>query len=630
MPPKAAVKRPAACIAIDTDDGEDAESENIQDIDKDDEEDAESEKIQDSGELPDSEAEDNKVQDDGMRHQMVAVETCHPQTQRASRAGKRMRPRRKATPESKASASTRQRPAGGGDGTGAGKQKRKKKNWLLNSAVKGTLLQAIMEAQLDKLERSDLTRLRTVIHALSSQGTLDVASLFTGTDIAYFCVAFLVSYMTRGQVVVTNLFSCESDGAKQQFLKKHIHPLNAENIDACVFKNVCLLFKGAATCAVHKQPSCPVPKGGSGPLLVSAGFSCKTISPLNRDREMARRAITHKVGTTGSTMEGLHTYVEEHTPPLMILENVAQILEPANVKVIRTMFESLGYTIAFVNVKAEKQGSCTPRHRAYVILLHRAKCGLSKQSASDVMARAKTWIEELDLDPVRDFESVLLPNDHPIVQRELIAMREAAAQDTRQDMKWPNQHLKHLSDAGLAASQIRLPERFRSSPWYTVMPARARQLLALKYHKDPTAHTYEVSQSMCRTSPTASSSSSSATATEAASNTLIPRSMVWVASRSRLLTGHEHLLCQGMPVELLDLTGESRNLLTDLAGNMFSAATYMAVLIGLLSSLPDDVKVDRELDDTKSDEELVSRIAACVSNLYSQTSCESDSDTSVI
>lgn len=82
-----------------------------------------------------------------------------------------------------------------------------------------------------------------------------------------------------------NIFGCENVAGKQKFLLKHVHRHPwGESYDSCLFKNIMGLHKDGAECAAHKK-SCIVKDGAEGPVLVSAGFSCKTLSPLNNNRK---------------------------------------------------------------------------------------------------------------------------------------------------------------------------------------------------------------------------------------------------------------------------------------------------------------------------------------------------------
>ena len=104
---------------------------------------------------------------------------------------------------------------------------------------------------------------------------------------------------------------------------------------------------------------------------------------------------------------------------------------------------------------------------------------------------------------------------------------------------------------------------------------------------------------------------------------IIPRSLKWVTERGRLLTGCEHLLIQGMPMQHLPgVEQEGRCLLADLAGNAFNGASYTAALISFCGSLPVNVELNMQISQIEvmvgslSDEVFASQIDVMVGSLY--------------
>ena len=98
---------------------------------------------------------------------------------------------------------------------------------------------------------------------------------------------------------------------------------------------------------------------------------------------------------------------------------------------------------------------------------------------------------------------------------------------------------------------------------------------------------------------------------------IIPRSLKWVTERGRLLTGYEHLLLQGMPMQhFAGVEQEGRCLLADLAGNAFNGASYTAALISFCRSLPENVELNVQMAQmVESDKEFASQIEVMVGSL---------------
>lgn len=462
------------------------------------------------------------------------------------------------------------------------------------TAMQASLLHKFAEAQLGVFKKAEVECMRSVLRALSmGTGRLKVASACTGTDIAFFAAAIVVSILTKGKGVVQNVFGCESDERKQRFLNERVlqHPWGAHAAHGpCLFKDICRLGACKAPCVAHHlKAGCLVPSGGRGPTVVAAGFSCKTFSPMNNNRGQVPGALGNRATSTGKTFQGLTKYTDEHQPPVLIMENVPEILNPAqeHLGAMRAVFDAQGYELVSLKVDAGRQGSPVPRGRAYFLALHRRKLGLSAADARAASQRAQEVMERLQqIAPIASFSDLLLPLGHPLVQQELKHLQEVTgggADDT--DTAWQTVLAQQLADAKLPHSAVQPPEKARASPFFGVLTKRAQAILGFNMARHPDDPAYE----LCMSSTRYSSSPPVERDTSRMARTLIPRSLVWVntPNQQRLLTGWEHMLLQGMPMHAVDKDGAtSRAILVDLAGNAFNGASIVAALLCLLAALP--------------------------------------------
>jgi hypothetical protein len=174
--------------------------------------------------------------------------------------------------------------------------------------------------------------------------------------------------------------------------------------------------------------------------------------------------------------------------------------------------------------------------------------------------------------------------------------------------------------AGVALSTLKVPPEVKNSPWYGVLPDREKQFLAYQYNAEPHACVHELSQSMKRAGSgvAAGSTGPDASGQSVCHKTIVPRANLWVRSQNRLLTGYEACLMQGLPVDTFPNADEiPRALWFDLAGNMFSAASYLAVLCALFSSLPADFEFARSESDGE-DVLFSQQLASSVLNIYQE------------
>ncbi len=502
----------------------------------------------------------------------------------------------------------------------------------VSSSLVGTDLHKILLAQLSRLSEEETAALGENVESLCRDGLFRISSLCSGSDIAFFCTATLVEHMTHGQCRVQNLFSVEVDAAKQSFLLKHVHkhPAGvAPEVGGCVFKNINDMGQRTCACAAHER-QCHVVDGQEGPVVASAGFSCKTLSPLNPNRRDARHAIATRTGSTGTTVAGLECYLQSHTPPLAILEIVPALLlaNASNFATLKDNMDAIGYSLSSCLCQASKQGACVHRLRAYLFLLHREKTGLGHEEADRVLKKVVTLMHKVSsLDPIKPLEETLLPATSPLVEQELRSMQESTKDKDaalEKDVKWPGEHMKQLSATGITTSMVRLPRKVCGSPWHELLQPRARQELGLLWHTYPDAATnFELSQSLSRSASAAGGPGEDDFADDKC-GAIFPKSLKWSKSQNRLITGYELCLIMNIPLANMPLAArESRNLLSDLAGNSFCGASYMAALVCFLASLPQDIRL-RHDDDPAADESLVNHIQDVTCNLYEDVALDDD------
>lgn len=135
-----------------------------------------------------------------------------------------------------------------------------------------------------------------------------------------------------------------------------------------------------------------------------------------------------------------------------------------------------------------------------------------------------------------------------------------------------------------------LPEEMRESRWGSVLSLREADILGILMAKSPDASLYEISQHADR-----------ARASEGdLANAIIPAATWWHSKRQRLIVGWELARLQLIPVdEIPGATAFPQKLLADLAGNAFNGASFLCVLIAVLSCLPSlsqEARTEEEFD----------------------------------
>ncbi len=136
---------------------------------------------------------------------------------------------------------------------------------------------------------------------------------------------------------VDHVFSCESDKAKQRFIRENFPQLRM------LFDDVTELGNGRATNVLtetqEEVPRCDI---------FVAGFVCKSVSMENPNRDDFAGCVTAGVGKTGETWMGVLRYILFAKPAVVICENVEGLtkrtrgIEPQIEPVMRSL-QSAGY-----------------------------------------------------------------------------------------------------------------------------------------------------------------------------------------------------------------------------------------------------------------------------------------------
>lgn len=150
----------------------------------------------------------------------------------------------------------------------------------------------------------------------------------------------------------------------------------------------------------------PVP--GDVDLLV-AGTSCVDYSNLNNEKKGIDGG-----GESGRTFHGMMSWVENHRPPIVILENVCS----APWEKVKEYFESQSYSAEFMRLDTKQYYIPHTRTRVYLL-------AVDKRS-SQLPAGWKNWVTKLRRPASSTLDAFLLPSDDSRIHQ----AREKLVQDS--------------------------------------------------------------------------------------------------------------------------------------------------------------------------------------------------------
>ncbi|KZT67381.1 hypothetical protein DAEQUDRAFT_812927 [Daedalea quercina L-15889] len=364
-----------------------------------------------------------------------------------------------------------------------------------------------------------------------------------------------------------HVFSCEIEPFKQAYIERNFKP-------PLLFRDVCELGDSHATTAYGSLASVP----GDVDLLI-AGTSCVDYSNLNNEKQ-----DIDANGESGRTFRGMVSWVKNHQPPLVILENVCS----APWDRVADYFSKIGYSADYLRVDTKNFYIPHTRTRVYLLAVN--------QRNSSLPDKWKSWINKLKRPASSTLDAFLLPSDDPRIHqaREKLVSESFNGVDRRTGRTdWGRCESRHQrarleEELGLKrpltgweeGGFCKLPD-FAWNDWGVGQVERVWDLMDIsllrsaKKGVDPSFKTqvWNLSQNVDRTI-----GSNKVGICPCLTPTMIP----YITNRGGPMVGLEALSMQGLPVDELLLTRETEDQLADLAGNAMSTTVVGACMLAAL------------------------------------------------
>ncbi|KAG6381702.1 hypothetical protein JVT61DRAFT_303 [Boletus reticuloceps] len=383
-----------------------------------------------------------------------------------------------------------------------------------------------------------------------------------------------------------HVFSCEIEPFKQAYIERNFRP-------PLLFRDVCELGNMEATTAYGALA--PVP--GDVDLLV-AGTSCVDYSNLNNEKKGIDAG-----GESGRTFHGMMSWIVNHRPPLVLLENVCS----APWSNVKDYFERQNYSAEFMRLDTKQFYIPHTRTRVYLLAVDKRLSQLPGEWKNLVTNKLKRPASST-------LDAFLLPSDDlRIHQAREMLHRASGVSDSRsgrtdwtrcesrhararlEEFLGPKRPLTNWEEGGAC----RLPD-FAWQDWGVRQVQRVWDLMDIsllrsaKINVDPSYKTvvWNLSQNVDR-----STGSSKAGICPCLTPSMIP----YITNRGGPMVGVEALAMQGLPVDKLLLTRESQDELADLAGNAMSSTVVGSCILAALVIGKELLKAgdDKETYETK-------------------------------
>lgn len=399
----------------------------------------------------------------------------------------------------------------------------------------------------------------------------------SGTDSPHWCFEAIQDAFRNDSVEVSfrHLASAEHNIWKQRFLQAVSSP---RRLVSDVFDLSALSPHGIMS-GERFKPSLELTNCGQ----CLAGFVYKTVSCLNPDREVARRAVTDTSTSTGGTLWAMILFAERCRPKTMILENVMGLRRGGQDVVVRDRLSAAGYASLIIATTPLASGFPQDRPRLFFLAIRRDL--LARQGITD--SRFEGYAHGLvsalaDKHPAVDFDSCLLPEDddfamqmkksdlQEIDRRALMPFKRARTSNCG---NWVEKHKELAANSCRSNWNDNLTESY---PAYRLLPDRIKDLL--DFHScafpDPRVGAWNVSQSQ----PTLGKGHCPC---------ITPKALFWLPHRGRRMYGREAMSLQGMYMSdwgsVADIADD--RFLMELAGNAFCTVSMLPLQMALLATL---------------------------------------------
>ncbi|KAF3939398.1 hypothetical protein ABW19_dt0209882 [Dactylella cylindrospora] len=395
---------------------------------------------------------------------------------------------------------------------------------------------------------------------------LRVATMCSGTESPLIALGLITSSMKTlygADLTIEHVFSCEIEPFKQAYIERNFRP-------PILFRDVCELGNESATTAYGAKVRVP----GNCDLLV-AGTSCVDYSNLNNHGKGLNDG-----GESGRTFWGMFSWVQQHRPKIVILENVSS----APWDQVAVEFSSIGYSADWNRFDTKNYYIPHTRQRGYLVAF----------DTNDPKLPAM-WVElvnELTRPASVSFEAFLLDDDDPrVTQARQKLVREEGGR--AKGHEWTACEIRHAharTTEGLGRGRpftewresgyTKYPD-YAWTEWAPLQVPRVHDLIDISVLRNCAAgkdipyqaRVWNLSQNVDR-----DTEGKSTGITQCLTPTMIP----FLTARGGPMTGYELLGLQGISASTLNLTKETEANLKDLAGNAMSSTVVGTAIISAL------------------------------------------------
>lgn len=427
---------------------------------------------------------------------------------------------------------------------------------------------------------------------------LRVATMCSGTEaplLALEMVNDVMKILSKEAFHLEHLFSAEIDPFKQAYIERNFQP-------PIIFRDITEITKAkdtthTATTVYGAQVRIP-----DNLDLVIAGTSCKDFSGLN-----AHQKGLADGGESGDTFHAVLKYAELYRPRILILENVFNAPWDAMLE----EYERIGYQVGGVLVDTKDFYLPQTRQRGYMVCLDK------NHLASDTNA-AERWTDlmrKFKRPASSSISAFLQPNDDPSAVQLKTQLAKLSQFDTvSREVDWSKceiRHIRYRHAKGIGNARpytnwqesglLVVPDH-ADKVWHARQVERVwdMQDCSLLRKAHPNGGGYDV-QFKTRVWDLSQNVDRFVDGTPfGITPCLTPTGIFFVTDRGGPLTFQECFKLQGIPLDKITFTTETRAQVQDMAGNAMSSTVVGSAILSALIAGSKILRHDHKLEPESS------------------------------